>query len=423
MLGSHFDMARARAWLAWGGIAISTVVGVASCADDESGSGGAGGVGGGADACPPDLAALQQEVFVPNCTRAGCHGSDSPAVGLDLTTSDLGARLVNQPGTACDRPLVVPGAPEQSLLMQKLEGPDPECGSRMPIGAVMDPVQIACVSRWIEGLTGACETCGGAACVDTESDVAHCGQCDRACPLGATCEASECTCVAGQTACATECVTLASDPSHCGACDEPCAGALVCSLGDCKASCDAGLTQCGQACVDPSSHPNHCGGCEADCGLGATCVAGSCICADGSDVLTDPENCGACGNSCAPGQTCEAGTCTCSVGSPVSFASDVQPIFTTHCATSGCHQSPAPKEGMNLTEGQAHAAIVGVPTAQCGGGRLRVDPGRPDASYVVDKMLGVDLCSGGRMPKQSGGDFDAEIATISAWICNGALDD
>jgi len=440
-------MARARAWLAWGGMVLSASLWAAACGDDAGGSGGAGS-GGSVVACPEDLVALQQEVFVPNCVRSGCHGGDTPAVGLDLGAADLEARLVNQPATGCDMPLVVPGAPDDSFLMQKLEGPDPTCGSRMPIGAVMDPSFLMqklegpdptcgsrmpigavmdpaltrCIGRWIESLSGACETCGGGACVDTASDVAHCGECGLACATGATCEASSCQCVAGQTACTTQCATLESDPSHCGACDNPCQGALVCSLSDCKTSCDPGLTQCGRACVDPNTHPNHCGGCDVDCGLGGTCVAGSCICADGSDVLTDPESCGRCGNVCAPGQTCSGGACVCAAGSGMSFAADVQPILTKLCATSGCHRSPVAKEGMNLSEGQAYAATVGVASKQCSG-RLRVDPGRPDESYLIDKMLGVDLCFGGRMPKQTGGDFDAEIATISDWICNGAPDD
>src|SRR5450432_51108 len=46
----------------------------------------------------------------------------------------------------------------------------------------------------------------------------------------------------------------------------------------------------------------------------------------------------------------------------VSFAGDVQPIFTTNCAKSGCHSSNAPMQGQDLSEGNAYANIVGVPT-------------------------------------------------------------
>jgi hypothetical protein len=49
-----------------------------------------------------------------------------------------------------------------------------------------------------------------------------------------------------------------------------------------------------------------------------------------------------------------------------------------------------------------------------------VKPGDPSASYLVDKLLGVDLCSGARMPPQGTPLSDASMATIAAWICQGA---
>jgi hypothetical protein len=53
---------------------------------------------------------------------------------------------------------------------------------------------------------------------------------------------------------------------------------------------------------------------------------------------------------------------------------------------------------------------------------MRVLPGAPDQSYLVDKLLGIDLCFGSKMPK-TGGVADADIATISNWICEGAPND
>ena len=36
-------------------------------------------------ACSPDLASIQERIFVPSCAQAGCHGANEPAVGLSLT--------------------------------------------------------------------------------------------------------------------------------------------------------------------------------------------------------------------------------------------------------------------------------------------------------------------------------------------------
>lgn len=96
------------------------------------------------------------------------------------------------------------------------------------------------------------------------------------------------------------------------------------------------------------------------------------------------------------------------------FTGDIQPIFTTHCV--GCHGAQ-PQAGLDLRDGAAHAALVGVastevPTTQ------RVTPGDPAASYLAQK-LGPDPAVGETMPL--GGSLPADrVALISAWIAAGA---
>lgn len=103
-----------------------------------------------------------------------------------------------------------------------------------------------------------------------------------------------------------------------------------------------------------------------------------------------------------------------------SFSAQVLPILTTKCATAGCHGGRMPAEGMNLEAGAAHANLVGVAASQCAE-RTRVTPGTPEASYLVDKLMGVDLCSGTGMPK--GAPLSqAELQIITDWIAEGALD-
>ena len=392
------------------GVAIATLalVGMGACeevdADDPT--------------CEPTAASVAA-IFATSCNTSGCHAAEQPAVGLDLATAGVEDRLIDQAAAACDRTLVVPGDPELSFLLEKLTSSAPACGATMPIGAPLSDAEIACVRGWIASLPPGCETCGGSGCADLQSDPLHCGDCGVACPTGATCEAGACACGAAESACGDACVDTQSNAGHCGQCGMSCSAEQVCSLGECKVGCDNGLTQCGQSCVDTQADANHCGECERDCGTG-TCAAGACDCGNGIDPQTDPDNCGTCGNVCPPGQTCAAGMCMCGNAS-VSFSGTIEPILATQCAGNGCHGAPMPKAGLDLRAGSAYAQLVNVTANQCDDGRLRVAPGNPAQSYLLDKILNVDLCSGTKMPKM-GTVPDADIEAISNWICGGALD-
>jgi hypothetical protein len=110
-------------------------------------------------------------------------------------------------------------------------------------------------------------------------------------------------------------------------------------------------------------------------------------------------------------------------GGAVGFAASVQPILTSNCALSGCHAVPNLKpseKGMNLSQGQAYANLVGVRSAQSA--LSRVAPGVPDQSYLVHKIEGTQASVGGsgsRMPL--GGSLSAsQIETIRSWIAAGA---
>ncbi len=106
----------------------------------------------------------------------------------------------------------------------------------------------------------------------------------------------------------------------------------------------------------------------------------------------------------------------------VSFGEQVQPIFTGRCALPGCHAGPSAAVGMNLSAGRAYSEIVGVPSVECVN-LLRVEPGVPEASYVVAKIEGVGPCfSGGRMPLGQPPLSPTEIEIISTWIAEGAAD-
>ena len=391
---------------------------ILSGGDDDGAAGGKGGTsaGGGGTAgagpCEPTVESVQG-IFLQSCADGNCHYAAQPAVGLDLASPGLEARLVEQPSAICDRILVVPSMPAESFLLDKLQLSTPQCGGPMPADSPLSQQQITCVADWIAKMAPGCETCGGSSCVDLQTDSSNCSSCGKACPGASHCEGGACICTGAELLCGASCVNTDTDPQHCGACSSPCDPGTVCSLGQCKTGCDGALTKCGASCVDTQTSSQHCGGCDKPCGADETCQAGACGC---GDTQTDPSNCGTCGNVCAPGQSCVGGKCTC--GSGVSFAQAVQPFFNSSCINNGCHGGVKPKEGLDLQDGKSHTGLVGVASKQCSQ-RLLVAPGDPAASYLVDKLTGSNLCAGTIMPK-AGGVPPAQVEAISNWICAGA---
>ena len=95
-------------------------------------------------------------------------------------------------------------------------------------------------------------------------------------------------CPLGTTDCGGQCVDTSSDVSHCGGCNQPCDAGEVCDgTGSCTGECQAGLENCGGTCADLQSNIDHCGECFRACGGGEICVAGECT--DGSCSETSSE--------------------------------------------------------------------------------------------------------------------------------------
>jgi hypothetical protein len=64
--------------------------------------------------------------------------------------------------------------------------------------------------------------------------------------------------------------------------------------------------------------------------------------------------------------------------------------------------------------------LVDVTASQCGGKRKLVVPGSPSSSYLMQKLLDVDVCTGTQMPKAGQSLPAAQLDAISSWICAGA---
>jgi hypothetical protein len=215
-----------------------------------------------------------------------------------------------------------------------------------------------------QGLTA----CGNA-CVDEQTDPAHCGSCGNACDApvsGATTGVPKC---AGGGSCDVACNTTTpldcavtfghacvnpqTDPQYCNGCSTHCPGGKTCQGGACVAACGPKLTSCSGSCVDLDSDPNHCGTCTTACGaITSYCNARSCVqaltgcgsltsCSVGgglaacADTMTDPTHCGNCTTVCGADQICSGGSCTSYIFASAGWECGNGNAFPTYCLSSG----------------------------------------------------------------------------------------
>lgn len=108
-----------------------------------------------------------------------------------------------------------------------------------------------------------------------------------------------------------------------------------------------------------------------------------------------------------------------------SLSEDVQPILDAYCVQ--CHMREVAQGGLVLEQGEARRNLVGIKSSQSA--RLRVSPGAPEASYLVDKLQGTQVQAGGSgsgMPLVEGAHRrlrEQDIQTVIRWIADGAKDD
>ena len=65
----------------------------------------------------------------------------------------------------------------------------------------------------------------------------------------------------------------------------------------------------------------------------------------------------------------------------------VQAVFSENCAYPGCHAGPSPGAGLDLSPAHAYESLIDVPSRSCAP-RVRVRPGQPDSSCIVDRLMG-----------------------------------
>jgi hypothetical protein len=96
----------------------------------------------------------------------------------------------------------------------------------------------------------------------------------------------------------------------------------------------------------------------------------------------------------------------------------------------GCHEGPGAALGLDVAD--LVSTAIGVPASEVAGmstgrglvGLARIEPGHPERSYLVYKMLGEGPIVGATMGSESAPDVPlprASIAIVSRWIASGAL--
>ena len=138
-------------WISRAAVCIAAV-GLNACAGNGEGLDangrppGSGDPGGGPLVATFD--SIQANVFTPICTT--CHAGAGAPQGLRLDAANSYANLVNVASHEVPSlKRVEPGDPDNSYLVQKVEG-TAAVGGRMPLGrAPLTAQQIALIRQWI----------------------------------------------------------------------------------------------------------------------------------------------------------------------------------------------------------------------------------------------------------------------------------
>lgn len=101
-----------------------------------------------------------------------------------------------------------------------------------------------------------------------------------------------------------------------------------------------------------------------------------------------------------------------------------QHVFAPTCSRDTCHTGPQSDHTLSLLPGEAFLNLVGVQPDNLVArlaGKLRVDAGDPDNSFILDKLRGdLEPDMGERMPRGLPRIPAREIALVEAWIRAGA---
>lgn len=126
-----------------------------------------------------------------------------------------------------------------------------------------------------------------------------------------------------------------------------------------------------------------------------------------------------------PGSLDEEQTRSCEERTELSFASLYEKVLRTSCAFSSCHSAETQRADISFaTREQAYLSLVEaepVNETAWANGQLRVDPGRPENSFLLTKLTDPGPGEGNRMPPNSSTPLsDATVNGFREWILAGA---
>jgi hypothetical protein len=115
---------------------------------------GASGCGGTEDDRDPVWSYISPAIIQPNCATSSCHSQGAAVAGLNLSTAEAGHKslldlhlaLRGMPGPPKPRPLVTPGNPDESRVVNMLRA---QGAQRMPPDRPLAEADIRLIERWI----------------------------------------------------------------------------------------------------------------------------------------------------------------------------------------------------------------------------------------------------------------------------------
>ena len=376
-----------------------------------SGCGGGSGSGGGGTQPPPppppppfgaNFSEIQSNVFTPTCATAGCHAGAGAQQGLRLEESVSYAMLVNVPSTENNAVLrVAPNDPDNSYLIQKLEG-TASVGAQMPLnGTPLDQAAIDVIRQWV---------------IDGAID-------DRA-PSADPIRVTALTPVPGSDDVAPAEISATFDRELDVSTVNANTFLLRGSGGDRTFGDGNEVDIVANAITTPAMTPMSATFDLTGINLGDDSYqvrllgSGASMIMDIDANALDGEFSGAfpSGDGTAGGDF-EATFTVTTVPAGVTFDEIQANVFTPSCATTGCHAGGTPAGGLNLQAGQAFGSLVSIASSNPNCAALRVSPGDPNNSCLIERLEGTvapQMPFGGPALAQS------DIDDIRQWITDGA---
>ena len=348
----------------------------------------------------PTFGSIQANVLTPNCAISGCHIGATAPLGLRLDEDNSFALLVSVPSVQVPALLrVAPGDPDDSYLVQKLEG-TAAAGGRMPLNGppYLEQSTIDVIRQWITD--GALQ--------DGEAASA---------PQVVSVTPSDGTALDGFPEQVQVIFTEIMDGSLLSGTTVR----LVGSGGDGSFGDGNEVTVVPVALTLDAGNPRLLTLDLTGVGAGVDDYQLTLV-GTGPTVLASQQGLALDGD--ADGTAGGDFTSQFRVVDVLPTLESIQQnVFTPGCGLAGCHEGPAGPglpSGMDLTSAAAsRASLVDVPSLQAVPALLRVEPGNADGSYLVQKLEGT-AAVGQQMPRGGPPLSPETIAVIRSWIDSGA---